>query len=169
MTGDAVPFLVQVQVNNDVPPMVVRDYAPELDDVRSICEHVHDSGSVGLLLVVAGARMHADVSVELVMLREQLPAARRACRMQTAFELELIEQGIDLRLSFCPVGDVFEVCRAPVWPEGKEVVVGSISTSERITMLDEAMRVFVALTTRVAPIIRRHPWFVAWMDELPSA
>ena len=54
MTGDAVPFLVQVQVNNDVPPMVVRDYAPELDDVRAmlhdICEHVHDSGSVGLLL-----------------------------------------------------------------------------------------------------------------------
>lgn len=85
MIGDAAPFHVQVQVDGDVPPMIVRDYAPELDDVRSmlhdVCEHVHDSGSVGLLLVVAGARVHAEVSVELVMLLEQLPAARRACRI----------------------------------------------------------------------------------------
>lgn len=106
-----------VLTRSAVPPMAVRAYDPEFDDVRSILMDVCDVLEGNAVFSVSGFRQDVwpvDVRTDLAVFIEQLPEILAALESGRAAVLDFYEQGVERTIGFTPLGsDYLLSCVSP--------------------------------------------------------
>jgi hypothetical protein len=146
--------------------MVVPEYEPELDDVRSILRDVCGELAGQTRFVIAGFGQDpwpVDVVADLSVFLEQLPRVLAAVSSSRPVVLDFYEQGIARRLRFEPAGEFYSVaCTSREhWQPHPDIAI-----IERVALQKMLLRVrdeFMRSMRAIAPSLAGHSLIVDWL------
>ena len=151
-------------------PPPLRDYAPELDDIRSILSDVCDWAEPYGRFVVGGFGQDPwplDVRTDLLVVLEQLPEALHALSSGAAFEIDFYEQGVERRISFSPNEDgyVASCLSYGNWrPDPSVEIIDRAALASMLTAVRDEFLRFIRLSY---PSLEPHPWLRSWLQGRP--
>jgi hypothetical protein len=159
-----VPESVSVEIVNDQP-----EYDDELDDIRSllgsICESMAEDPGIKFVVTFKDELWPTDVETDLLTLLEQLPEVRK--RLETPFDLDFYEQGLERTLHFTPLGDNLLVrCDSshPTWKAPKHPA--QILRADFRASISEVVVRFSDVAATIRPALVKHRWFIAWKSAV---
>ncbi|MCG8425713.1 MAG: hypothetical protein MJE77_48150 [Proteobacteria bacterium] len=146
-------------------------YEEELHDVNAIiadmCIALGDTGSFEFRIAGFGeSPWPLDVTTDLAIVLEQLPAAMASCSRNEPFQLDLYEQGVERRLDFIPSGKIYRVSCNSFSDWIPEPNAEEISIEDLRMMLSGIAKKFCELATGLLPETSKHPWFQEYARTL---
>lgn len=140
-------------------------YNDSEDDIRSILMDVCKALSDKLNFSVSGfgqARWPVDASTDLPVFIEQLPHALNALASGEAAQIDFYEQGLERSLTFFVEKNLCRVlCQS--WSSWKPVPTEEILELGCVReMLGSVQTTFLRVLEAAFPVLRHHPWVVAW-------
>ena len=145
-------------------PPPLRDYDPELDDVRSILSDVCDWAEPYGIFVVGGFGQDPwplDVRTDLLVVLEQLPEALLALSSGAAFEIDFYEQGVERRISFSPNEGGYAAACLSYGNWRPDPSVEKIDRAALDRMLTAVRDEFLRFIRCSYPGLELHPWLVS--------
>lgn len=148
-------------------------YDGDLDDVRSLIKDVCGAlEKANVHFLVASPKSGVwpvDVATDLAVAIEQIPEFVRFLQDLEGkfFELDFYEQGIQRRIEFRRVGQMYEVVCSSYG--GSPLLEKSISeVAAWRGMIFEFWGKFIRAVEKVAPLAVQHPWWKEWAGDLTN-
>jgi hypothetical protein len=148
----------------------LRNYDPELDDVRSILSDVCRSVERDGQFVMSGfgqEQWPVDVGTDLMVFLEQLPEIICAISAGMPAELNFYEQGVERTLTFIPDGERYFVSCVSQTEWIPNPAVEQINRETLQKMLLAVEKEFIHLVNKIAPELSKHPWMKSWLESMP--
>lgn len=147
--------------------LLVRQYDPELEDVRSllvdVCRSVeHSSGR----FVVSGFGQEnwpVDIGTDLSVFLEQIPDALGAIESGVETEIDFYEQGIERVITFTPCENTYHASCASRTNWQPDPEVEKIESAHLKQMLIDVRNEFLRMVRMVAPELCEHEWIKEWL------
>lgn len=158
-----IKFWLKEIVKEDI---VVRDYDPDEDDVRSILmDTCRDLASFGEFMVsgFGQEKWPVDVGTDLSILLEQLPDVISAINSRRPTEINFYEQGVERNIVFVPSGENYiATCESQtMWQPSPETIV--IHNTVLKEMLVSVQFTFMIGLEKLSPSLPKHKWILEWL------
>jgi hypothetical protein len=160
-------MLIELSINDlKNVRMPIRQYDPELDDVRAIlfdvCQFINQTG----YFRISGfgqANWPVTLDTDLPVFLEQLPTVLREISLGKSTEIDFYEQGVERIIILDPVEEFYELsCTSQTnWQPNPKVE--RISHIDLKQMMSNILENFLNLVRIIAPELAQHPWMQGWL------